>query len=156
MIDEQTLLAIWQNAIEIIPDGDNSVFFGVFERPTDAPAGVNAVMTFWTQLIDTALHETGVSDMQRLELLGMRGFTYDEYTTLFDNIKEPDYLRYPIYQSLLITTAAERASVIYQLMKDSYEDYLTLLARTLRLCNPLLYNFLYDTHITRTIEEKQP
>lgn len=80
----------------------------------------------------------------------MRGFTFDEYATLFD-ISIKDYTRYPIYQSLLITTAKERAGVIYQLSRDDYENgYLKLLGRTLRLFNPLLYNFLYETYTTRT------
>ena len=155
MVDEQQLLMIWQNAVALIPpssDGmdEDSVFLGVIENITDAPAGVDAVMTYWTGIIDTAMQVADVSDMQKLELLTMRGFTFEEYATLFDIIKEADYTRYPIYQSLLITTAKERAGVIYQLSRDSYEDYLKVLSRTLRLFNPLLYNFLYETYNTRT------
>jgi len=157
MIDEDTLLIIWQNAVDIIPDGDDSVFLGVIEKITDAPAGVNEVFNYWTGLCDTAMQQAGVGDMQRLELLTMRGFTFHEYATLFDiSIKEADYTRYPIYQTLLITTAKERAGVIYQLSKDRYEDYLKILGRALRLFNPLLYHFLYETYTTRANEEKQP
>lgn len=157
MIDEKTLLIIWQNAVDIIPPSpngadDDSVFLGVIENITDAPAGVDAVLAYWTELIDTALQQDGISYTQKLELLTLRGFTFDEYRTLFDiGVRENDYSRYPIYQSLLITTAKERAGVIYQLTKYDYENgYLKLLSRTLRLFNPLLYNFLYEAYNTRT------
>lgn len=156
MINEQTLLSIWENAINLIVpslDGqeDTGVFFGVIENITDAPEGVNAVMYYWTGLINDALLQDGINDTQKLELLTLRAFTFEEYNTLFDiSVKEADYLRYPIYQSLLITTAKERAGVIYQLSRDSYEDYLEILSRTLRLLNPLLYRFLYETYNTRT------
>jgi len=148
MIDNATLLLIWQDAVSIIPDGEESVFLGVFEKPTDAPAGVHAVMCYWTGIVDTFLQRASMSSIQRLSLLTIRGFTFDEYKVLFDmSIK--NYTRYPIYQSLLITTAQERASVIYQLT-DSYDGYLTLLDRTLALYNPFLHTFLYGTDTPRT------
>jgi hypothetical protein len=146
MIDEQTLIEIFQNAVDIIPDGDDSVFLGTLVM-TAAPAGVDAIMEYWTGLIDTALLQTGIGDTQKLELITMRGFTSNEYNNLFDiGIKEQDFARYPIYQSLLISTHKERAGVIYQLRKDSNEDYQTLLSRSLKMFNPFLYTFLYETY----------
>jgi hypothetical protein len=145
-VDEQILLQIFQDAVSIIPDGEDSVFLGTLEL-TAAPAGVNAVMDYWTKIVDNALLQTGIGDTQKLELLTMRGFTIDEYATLFDiGIKPQDFTRYPIYQSLLITTQKERAGVIYQLNRDSYADYLTLLHRTFRLFNPFMNAFLYEAH----------
>jgi hypothetical protein len=146
MINEATLLQIFQDTVSIIPDGENSVFLGTV-KIIDAPSGVNAIMAYWTKSIDKALLQSGINNIQKLELLTIRGFTFEEYATLFDiGIKQDTYPRYPIYQALLITTQKERAGFIYQLNKDSHEDYMTLLARTLRLFNPFLHSFLYETY----------
>lgn len=149
MIQEQDLEKIFYNAIVIPPKDDSSVFLGSLS-PTDAPDGLAAVMKNYTSYIDGLLQSLPLSEVQRIELTMLRSFTYDEYICLFSVTKEREFVHYPVFRVLLITTDRERKLFISNSRDESFEAYVALLESWTKINNPFLHTFIYEARANST------
>jgi hypothetical protein len=149
MIQEKDLEKLFYKTLVIPPQGEPSVFLGTL-LPKDAPSGIDAVMTYYTHFITKLIQSLPLNEAQLIELYTLRCFTYEEYKCLFiAGLKEQDFLHYPIFQTLLITSNGERQLFIRN--RDSgYAAYMTLLESWTKAYNPFLHTFIYEPRTNRT------
>lgn len=140
---QEKLLHIFLEGAVIEPDTDDSILLGQL-LPQDAPAGVDAIMNYYTAHIDGILQQLPKDNLQRVELVIRRGFTFSEYQALFDvAIKEKQFSSHAIFRALWITTEQERRRLTFTLSKDSYDDYMAVLTKALSPFIGLPINFFF-------------
>ena len=139
------LIKVFEASAGIAPDGDDSIVIGTIV-PIDCDAAVDAIMLRHTRKVDLLIAGLPFDRIQRLHMLFMRAFTYNEFLALFDtSITEPLFPEHPAFNYFLLKTNKERKRFIYSLTPNRYE-YTRLLARCLRSFHPQLYYFLYAPH----------
>lgn len=140
---QNKLLQIFLEGAGIEPDTDDSILLGQL-LPQDAPAGIDAVMKFYTAHVDGILQQLPTTSSQRVELVIRRGFTFSEYHALFDvAVREKHFGSHAVFRALWITTEQERRRITFTLSKDSYDDYLAVLTKALAPFSSLLVNFFF-------------
>jgi hypothetical protein len=140
---QDKLLHIFLEGAGIETDTDDNILLGQL-LPQDAPAGVDAIMKTYTAHIDGILQQLPKNSLQRVELVIRRGFTFSEYQALFDvAIREKHFSSHVIFRALWIITEQERRRIAFTLSKDSYDDYLAVLTKTLSPFPSLLVNFFF-------------
>lgn len=150
MIDKEQLISIFCDTTHIVPpssDGadEGSVFLGFIEIQ-DCEAAFDEVVRTYCKKVDKVLTTIPMTDLQRLQLLFLRPFSFDEFLLLFDrNIRHLDFTRYPIFSTLLITSEDDRRLFTHLRNPDRHE-YHNRHSQHLRLHNPLMYQFLYGIH----------
>lgn len=125
-------------------DTEDSVMLGHL-TPSLAPVGIDAVMHKHTSTIDALIQQLPKNSVKRIQMQIIRGFTYNEFLSLFDaGIKEKDFHEHPVFKSLFITSERQRKKwlVIYALTKE-YDDYLFILAKSLSPFAPQLVSFFF-------------
>lgn len=126
-------------------DSDDSICIGSM-LPCYSPSGVEKIMLYNTAIIDRLIEHLNNTSLQTIQLLSMRGITIHEYkSTLFDmSIHERDFGKYPALRCFFFSSNKERREkVIYHYNRDSYDDYLKLLAQMLQNFHPLLFSYLF-------------
>lgn len=112
-----------------IATGEDSVTIG-YLLPTDAPAGIDAVMEAHIQQIDKVIQTLPQGSIQKKQLLSVRGFSFTEYLQLFTTpITEQSFTDVTIFQVLHLQEK-ERRRLILQI-SPSYEQYLNILTQVL-------------------------
>lgn len=150
MIDKEQLISIFCNTVDIVPpssDGadEDSVFLG-FMQVLDCDEGFDELVKAYCKAVDNVLAMVSMTDLQRLQLLLLRPFSFDEYQLLYDkNIRHIDFTRYPIFSTLLITSEDDRR-LFTHLHSPERHEYHNRHSQHLRLHNPLMYQFLYEVH----------
>lgn len=140
---QETLLHIFLEGAGIEIDTDDSIILGQL-LPHFAPAGVDAVMQKYTAYIDGILQRLPKGSMKGLDLVIRRGFTFSEWQALFDTtIREKNFISYPVFRGLWITTEQERRRITFTLSKDNYDDYIAVLTKALAPFSSLLVNFFF-------------
>lgn len=150
MINKEKLISIFCKATHIIPPSDDGAdegsFFLGFMQVLDCEAGFDEVVKAYCKAVDNLLATVSMTDLQKLQMLFLRPFSFDEFLLLFDkNIRHIDFARYPIFSTLLITSEDDRRLFTHLRNPDRYE-YHNRHSQHLRLHNPLMYKFLYDVH----------
>jgi len=147
MIQEQDIENLIYNTVDIVPEGEDSVFLGDFLL-LDSPACVGAILEYVTRYYDTLL-QLPLNVVERLQLQTQRCFTFEEYQCLFTlSITEHRFMHYAIFKTLLITTNAERLLFIRNHNHDgsSYEGFVAFLQSWSKIHNPFLHSLLYEIY----------
>jgi hypothetical protein len=140
---QQDILNYFLQGAGIEPDTEDGIAVGHL-TPHFATAGVDMVMEKYTTYIDSLIQKLPEGSIARLELFIRRGFKFSEYQTLFDmTIRESSFASYVIFRCLWITTERERRRYALAFLKDSHEDYIAVLSKTLAPFAPWLVNFFF-------------
>lgn len=140
---QKDLLHIFLQGTGVEIETTDTVILGQL-LPQFSPAGVDIVMQKYTSCIDGLLQVLPKNSTERLELHIRRGFTFSEWQVLFDaTIRESRFEIYPVFRCLWITTERERRRVTFTLSKDSYDDYIKTLLKTLAPFPSLIVDFFF-------------
>jgi|GEM_PF-2958979 len=147
MTHEQLFKTFLLGAKEVVePDSNNTIAIGEI-TPSDVPEGVFFVMHQHTQEIDALIQSLPYDSPLplRLELYGIRGFTYQEFLMLYERIQPKDFKNYPIFQCLFIKTEQQRRRYLALYPQKTYEQYLQLLYKVLEMFSPhsVLVDFFF-------------
>ncbi len=133
------------DTVDIVPQGEDSVFLGVFSL-VDNPATLDLLLVKMTTYYDRLLEILPLSVSERIKLQMQRCFSYEEYKALFTSVQEKDLNR-AICKTLLITTKTELQLFINNPSRDdSYKAFVALLERWSKVHNPLMHSLLYGIH----------
>lgn len=117
------------NGAGIETDINDSVTIG-YLVPTDAPAGIDAVMDIHIQQIDKLIRALPQGSKERKQLLQVRGFLFTEFLQLFTTpITEQSFKDVTIFQVLHLQEK-ERKRLILK-VSPTYEEYLNVLSQVL-------------------------
>jgi hypothetical protein len=140
---QQDIMNYFFQGAGIEPDTEDGIAVGQL-TPHFATAGVDMVMEKYTTYIDSLIQKLPQGSIARLELFIRRGFTFREYQTLFDmTIRETSFASYVIFRCLWITTERERRRYALAFLKESHDDYIAVLSKTLAPFAPWLINFFF-------------
>lgn len=144
-MENERLTQIFRQGAQLA-DGEDYVLLGKTYAPF-VPDGLNAVMQYHCEQTDALLQKLPKGSVKEIELFATRGFTIQEFQALFDlSIREKDFYLYPVFRSLWINTEKQRRKLIYDLDKEKYHDYWTILSSCLARFNPSLLTFFFRTH----------
>ena len=146
-MNTETYLKIFLSGSGLLEEEtDDSICLGTM-LPISCEQGVEKVMRYHTSVIDALLQLPGLSALMTVQLLAVRGVTFHEFSNVLADvsIKEADFGKYPALRCLFLSSNKDRRErLIYRYNRDSYADYVNLLAQMLQHFHPLIFEFLFD------------
>lgn len=143
-MDSATYLKIFLSASDLlIGENEDSICIGTM-LPVDSPA-LDKVMQFHTTVIDALLEIPNLSQVEIIELLSRRGFTFHEFQTVLLDFTIPgkDFGKYNALRCLFLSSQKERREKLYHLSRDRH-DYILFLEKILQPFSSELTKFLFN------------
>lgn len=149
---KETFLLATKGIIE--PDSDDAISIGTMSVSSSLLAeGVFLVMEKYTQYIDQLIQHTEPKSIERFQLYTLRGFTYQEFTSLYDfTIKPKDFIQHPIFKCLFVTTERQRKRYMALYPDKTHEHYMAVLQKALLAFHPshFLVHFFFEVSAYRS------
>lgn len=145
---KEYLIDVFSKAIAVIPfderETSNSFFVGQVSITEET--GLEAMLEEYTAYIDSLIRDLPLTDAQLLELIISRGFTYQEYKSLWQ-LRAKDVPRSMICKVLVITNEEElRLFTTSVAGDDTHERFVEMLQTYTNNCNKFLHNLIYETY----------
>ena len=118
-------------------------------KPESVEEGVKKVVEFNVFVLEQIMRGAESYSQALAQLALHRGFTYDEYLALFDDLEESDYHHYPVFRSLMIPNNVYRKQLtkIYKPVFHSDEEGGKGYFDALQMAKVPLLNFFFGNEI---------